>query len=204
MVERRAAFPVPWGLLIALGAYAACVTGYIAYTYWTSPEYKASVSYQRAWRILGRDEGHHCTQAELDEAYLALLDAARWMPGERELHEDLEKVAWRYDEHHWHLSGAMRLAANAQSARWAEAQRDDTPLLTMRLREQGWEPRELLAGPARAAQWSLIGAGVILIFWVYLRFSSRRVRAEEKEAYLQQVEREVEERGAQRRKPSAK
>jgi hypothetical protein len=192
-------FPVPWGLFAALGVYAGLVTGYIAYTYWTSPEYQASEQHAEAWQILGRDEGRHCSERDLERAYDHVLRAAQLLPSERKLHEELESLAWRFDERHWKVPAAMLLGAQAQSARWAELQADNAPRFASGLHERGWDPQGLLAGPAQSAKWALLGAGLIVVVWAYLRFSNRRVSEERREEQLSRLEREVRERGAQRR-----
>jgi cytochrome c-type biogenesis protein CcmH/NrfF len=50
--------------------------------------------------------------------------------------------------------------------------------------------------------WSLPGALVIVVVWAWLRYSGRKVRAQEHEAELKKLEAEVKERDAQRAKPA--
>ena len=64
-------------MLIALAVYAAAVAAYVAYTYWTSDEYRAATHYLAAKRLLGSDGGRHTPQPQLLEAYRELVFAAR-------------------------------------------------------------------------------------------------------------------------------
>jgi hypothetical protein len=196
-------FPIPWGLFVALGVYALGVWGYVAYTWWSSPEYRAAEENQAAWRVLGRDEGRHCSRRELEDAYRHLLRAAQAMPRLKVLHEDLEHLNWRFDERHWSVPVELRRAADAQGAEWARLEElDHASLIGQSLKEQGWDPESLEAGPGRAVAWSLVGVAVICLVWAYLKWTGRRVRGEQREGYLRQLEREASERGAQRRPPT--
>jgi hypothetical protein len=201
-VTSRSRFPTPWGLFIALGLYAAVVAGYLAIRWWTSPEYKASKEYAAAWQLLGKDRGRHCTRDELDSAYAHLVQAAQQMPQVRELHEDIEEVGWRLDEHHWRPRADLQAAADALGVVWAQTQERHGSLLESSLRDQGWDPESLQNGPGHALAWSLAGAIAIVIVWAYLRLTARGVQGREKEGRLRQLEREAVERGAQRRPPT--
>jgi hypothetical protein len=199
----RQRFPMPWGLLIALGVYALGVWGYVAYTWWSSPEYQAAQEYQAAWRVLGRDEGRHCSRRELEDAYRHLVRAAQAMPRMKELHEDLEHLNWRFDEKHWNVPVELRRAADAQAGEFARLEElNQTSLVRQSLKEQGWDPESLSGGPGRTVAWSLVGVAAICLAWAYLKWAARRVRGEERESYLRQLEREASERAAQRRPPT--
>jgi hypothetical protein len=196
-------FPIPWALFAALSIYALGVWGYVEYAWWSSPEYRAAEEYQTAWRLLGRDEGRHCTRHELEDAYRHLVRAAQAMPRLKELHQDLEHLNWRFDEKHWVVPVELRRAADAQAAEWSRLDElNHSSLVRRSLQEQGWDPESLSAGPGRTAAWSLIGVAAICLVWAYRGWAARRVRSDEREAYLRDLERESTERGAQRRPPT--
>jgi hypothetical protein len=121
----------------------------------------------------------------------------------RELHEDLEHLNWRFDEKHWSVPVELRRAADAQAAEFAHLEEvNQTSLVRQSLQEQGWDPESLSAGPGRTVAWSLLGAATIFGVWAYLKWAARRVRGDERESYLRQLEREASERAAQRRPPT--
>jgi hypothetical protein len=131
------------------------------------------------------------------------VNAAQRVPQVRTIHEELESLNWRFEERHWSVPFELRMASEAQSAAWLRAEQARAPLLAVGARERGWEPEVLLAGPRRAAMGSLAGGGLILVVWAWSRFSARRARVEAKEAHLQELEKQVRERGNQRRGPSS-
>ena len=192
-------FPMPWGLFIALGVYAALVTLYIAHTYWSSPEYQAAVHYQEAWEILGRSEGRAVARERLIEAYEHLLEAARVRPELKQLHEELESLNWRFEERHWKLPEDLRARAKAVAVLWERIQQEQAPFLVVGARDRGWSAAELVEGPARTAKWSTLGGLVIVLIWGYGQHNAKRVRAREREELLVKGEREVEALGEFRR-----
>ena len=187
----RRPFPVPWGLIITLNLYATLVIIYIWLTFWRSPEYQAAKHFEAAQAILGLDDGRKVSRAELDEAYREMLEAARLMPRVKMLHERTERLRWRYDERKFKLDPELANRAEALSMIWRRAEDEATPFLVVGARDRGWTPEQLLAGPMTIALWSLPGGVVILVIWAYLRFSAKRVRANEHEEEIQRVEEEI-------------
>src|SRR5205823_9703583 len=98
--KKRQPFPIPWGLLVALGIYALAVLGFVWWRYWSSPQYQAAEQYDAAIRILGVDDGRKAPPDKLVEAYEHLLEAGRLMPEIRELHEHAEALNSRFVERH--------------------------------------------------------------------------------------------------------
>lgn len=199
---KRQRVPVPWGLFIALGVYALAVLGYIWGQYWRSPEYQAMEHYQRALRLIGRDEGVNCTEQQLLDGYTEMLEAARLMPSVRLLHEKIEHLRWRFDERHVYLSRDLVMRAEAVSSLYERMRQEREPLLVSGVRDRGWAPDQLAAGPGQAVLWSFPGAGIIIVVWAVWSFGPKRRRAEEREQELQKLESDVEELAGHR--PSAR
>lgn len=174
-------FPVPWGLFVALGIYGLAVLGYVWATYWRSADYQAAMHYQDAWALLGRDEGRKSSREQLTEAYRHLLEAARLKPEVKTFHDDLESLNWRFEERKWQVPGQMRHASEAVAMLWQRIQQERKPILVVGLRDKGWAPEQLVAGPATVAKWSPVPALFIVAIWAYGRFSAKRVRDQEKE-----------------------
>ncbi len=195
---RRQRVPVPWGLFIALGVYALAVLGYVWATFWRSPAYQAMEHYERALRALGHDEGATCPPEKLMEGYTELLEAARLVPTVRPLHEQIERLRWRFDERHLKLSHDLVMRAEAVSALYERARQEHEPILVSGVRDRGWAPDQLAEGPGQAVLWSLPGGGVIIVLWAVWRFGPKRRRAAEHEQELQKLESEVEELAGQR------
>ncbi len=196
--KRRQAVPIPWGLFIALGVYGLGVLGYVWGTYWRSDAYQAAQHYRRSQQLLGRDEGLTCPPAQLFEAYTELLEAARLMPMVRPLHEQTEHLRWRFEERHLKLPQDMAMRAEAVAALYDRARQEREPLLVSGVRDRGWAPDQLAAGPGQAVLWSLPGAGIIFVLWAVWRFGPQRKRAEEHEEELQKMEAEVEQLAGKR------
>ena len=192
-------FPVPWGLFIVLAVYAFAVLGYVWAEYWNSPEYKAAQKYANALRILGPDDGRRCPEAQLNHAFDLTMQAALLLPEERELVEHLERLRYRFEERHFTLRKDWIASVEMMAARTRRIEQSRQAVLVVGTRDRGWAPDQLLAGPERIFLWSLPGAVLIIAFWGYTRFSSRRVREQEHEADLKRQEREVRELGAFRR-----
>ena len=199
MADAPRKFPVPYGLFIVLGVYALGVLGYVWHTYWNSPEYKAAMSYARALRILGVDDGRKCSEPELTKAFELTLEAARLMPEERVLVDHLERLRHRFDERKFKLSSELIQRTEMMAANTRRIAESRKSVLVIGTRDKGWAPDQLLEGPERAVMWSIPGAVLIIAFWAYTRFSSAAVRAKEHEAQLKKQESEVEELGHFRR-----
>lgn len=202
VIRQRQRFPIPFGLFIALGVYALAVLGYIWLTFWRTPEYQAMEHYERALRLIGRDEGISCSPEQLLEGYTELLEAARLMPMVKPLHERIEHLRWRFDERHIKLSKDMVMRAEAVSALYERIRQENAPILVSGVRDRGWAPDQLADGPGRAVLWSLPGGGVIIVLWAVWTFGPRRKRAEEHEEELVKMEHEVEQLAGNR--PSAR
>ncbi len=201
MKQQRQPFPVPYGLFIVLGVYALGVVGYVYVTYWSSPEYLAAGHFAAATQLLGLDDGRKVSQVVLTEAYTHYLEAARLMPRVKELHERTEAMRWRFQERGFKLDHDLQMRAEAVSAVWARLDREEQPMLVVGLRDRGWQPAQLLAGPGRTFLYSLPGAVVIVVVWAWLQFSGRKVRQEDHEAELKKIEAEVAALDGNRSKP---
>lgn len=182
---------MPWGLFIALGVYAAMVAGYIQLTYWSSPEYQAVQHFDRAWAILGPAEGRTSSRDELVAAYENLLEAARLAPDVTKLHEQLERLNWRFEERHLSMPEDLRRRADAVAVLWQRIQKERAPILVVGVRDRGWSADQLRDGPGRAVSWSLLGVVLILAAWAYLRFGARRIEEAERDKELVKMEAEV-------------
>lgn len=197
--ERRGfPFPFPWGLVVAWAVYGLLVLGYTWATYWRSAEYQAAVHYRDAHALLGASGGRQCSRAELEEAYLELVEAARLKPEVKTLHEELEDLNWRFDERHWEVPEHLRNSAEAVAAIWMEIQKANAPILVVGMRDRGWAPDQLVEGPARTLRWSPLGLLLIAVIWAYGRFNAKRQREEEKERERRAIEAELAERDRER------
>lgn len=196
---KKLPFPIPWGLFIVLGIYALGVAGYIWANYYNAPEYQAAVSYAKALKILGVDDGRKCSEADLVRAFEFTLEAARLMPQERGLVEHLENLRHRFEERKFKLSPQLKQHAEMMSANTLRIEQSKKAWLVLGTRDRGWGPEQLLRGPERAVLWSIPGGVFIIAFWAYTRFSHRAARAKEHEAQLKAQEREVDELGNFRR-----
>lgn len=191
---------MPWGLFIVLGVYALAVLGYVWTTYWNSPEYNAALGYARALMILGVDDGRKCSEAQLNTAFEATLEAARLMPDERQLVDHLEALRQRFEERKFKLKPELVKKVEMMSANTMRIEQERKAWLVVGSRDRGWAPDQLLRGPERALLWSIPGGVLIIAFWAYTRFSGQALRAKEHEADLKQSEREVAELGDFRRR----
>jgi hypothetical protein len=192
---RKTAAPSSWrptGLFIALGVYALVVLAYVKVQYWDAPGYVAAERYARALSLLGPDDGRRCSEAQLVEAMTLVLEAARLVPEEKALAEHTERLRYRFEERKFKLPKDLERHAELVSATAMRREREKDPWLVVGVRDRGWGPEQLLAGPERAALWSIPGAVLIVLLWVYGRFSARAAWAREHEAALQQSEAEVE------------
>ncbi|MBX5484378.1 MAG: hypothetical protein IRZ16_21355 [Myxococcaceae bacterium] len=192
----------PYGLLVALGLYALACLGYVWKTYWTAPDYLAAEHYREAWRILEPTKaGRTATRDQLEAAYRHLLEVARLKPEIRDVHDQLESLNWRFDEHGWKVPEDLRHAAEAVAMTWQKIQQANEPILVVGMRDRGWAPDQVLKGPATVAKWSPVGGLLIVALWAWWRFGAMRGAAEKNEDKLQQLEREMEDRARQRRRP---
>jgi hypothetical protein len=198
---KRQPFPVPYGLFIVLAVYGLGVLLYVWSAYWNSPEYLAAEHYAAANDLVGLDDGRKCSKPALTQAYEHYLEAARLMPHVKVLHQRVEAMRWRFDECHFKLEKDLQMRAEAVAMLWQRIQQQNEPLLVVGARDRGWTPSQLLEGPGRAAMYSLPGAALIVAIWTWLRFSGRRVRAQEHEAELKKLESEVAQLDGLRRKP---
>ena len=191
MKQQRQPFPVPYGLFIVLGVYAVGVVGYVWATYWNSPGYLAAEHYAAATELLGLDDGRKASQPVLTDAYRHYLEAARLMPRVKLLHERTEAMRWRFEERKFKLDHDLQMRAEAVANVWQRIQTEEEPMLVVGMRDRGWQPAQLLEGPGRTFLWSLPGGLMIVVVWAWLRFSGRKVRSDDREAELKQMEAEV-------------
>jgi hypothetical protein len=187
-----------------LALYGLAVLGYVWTTYWNSPEYKAALGYASALMILGVDDGRKCSEAQLNTAFEATLEAARLMPEERELVDHLENLRNRFEERKFKLKPDLVKKVEMMSANTRRIENERKAWLVVGSRDRGWAPDQLLRGPQRAVLWSIPGAVLIIAFWAYTRFSGKALRSKEHEAELKKSEREVEALGDFRRRPAPK
>lgn len=190
---------MPYGLFVVLAVYALAVYGYIRQTYWESPEYKAALGYAKALLILGVDDGRRCSEAQLNTAFEATLEAARLMPDERQLVDHLENLRHRFEERKFKLSPELVKKVEMMSANTMRIEQERKAWLVVGTRDRGWAPDQLLAGPERVVLWSIPGGVLIIAFWAYTRFSGKAARDKDHEADLKKAEAEVEELGDFRR-----
>jgi len=188
---KRQPFPVPWGLFIVLAVYALLVLGYVWATYWNSPEYLAAEHYAEAADLLGLDDGKTASSEIVLSAYKHYLEAARLVPRAEVLHKRVEAMRWRLDEHHYKLDHDLQMRAEAVAMLWQRIQQEQDPILVVGARDRGWQPAQLLEGPGRSFLYALPGGLVIILIWGWTRYSSRRVRAQEHEKELKQIEADV-------------
>lgn len=191
MKQQRQPFPVPYGLFIVLGVYALGVVGYVYATYWNSDDYVAAEHYEAAGELLGLEDGRNAAQETLTEAYTHYLEAARLQPRVKLLHTRTEAMRWRFQERGFEMDHDLQMRAEAVASVWQRIQQEEAPILVVGLRDRGWQPAQLLEGPGRTFLWSLPGGLVIAVIWAWLRFSGRKVRADEREAELKKIEAEV-------------
>lgn len=188
-------FSVPWGLFIVLGLYAAAVYMYIWTNYWDSPEYKAARSYARALALLGDGDGRRCSEADLNQAFKLTMEAAVLLPDERGLVQHLEDLRHRFEERHLKLNKEWVNQVEMMSARTLKREQERQSIGVVGVRDKGWHPEQLLAGPERVVLWSTPGAVLIIAFYTYTRLNRRAHLAKEHEAQLKAQEKEIEDLG---------
>ncbi len=186
---------MPWGLLVVLAVYAACVVGYVWKTYWESPDYLAAEHATKALTLLGVDDGRKTPEAELEEAFNHLLEAARLIPENKELAVHVERLRWRFEERGFKLKPDLVRKAELVSGAARQVEEERSPWLAVGSRDRGWAPDQLLAGPERVAWWSSPGFVLIIAVWGYGQFGARRVRRREHEAALVEQEQQLKELG---------
>jgi hypothetical protein len=197
----RAPFPVPYGLFVALGVYALLVLGYTWATYWRSPAYQAAEHFAEATQLLGVDDGRKVDAATLERAAVHFLDAARLAPEVKFLHQRVEAMRFRFDERGFKLPRGYVQQAERLSEIYTQLENERAPLLVVGVRDRGWAPDQLLAGPGKVFLWSLLGAGLVILVWAYLRFSGRAVHTKVHEERLKATEDEVQRLGEYRNRP---
>lgn len=196
----RQRIPIPWVLFVLVGIYVAGIGGWLAYRYYTSREYQAAVAYQEAWSILGVDGGKRVSDAELQRAFELLIHAAYRMPEVKTIHEDLERLRWRYEERKLPLPRALEFGAEEASRRWTEIQKANAPILVVGLREHGWDFETLSRTPAKILLWSAILGGLLLLVFTYLWWTGVVAEWERTEERVREREVEVEALGEFRRR----
>lgn len=188
---KRRAFPIPYGLFIALAVYAVAVLAYIKFEYWDAPGYVAAEKYSRALWLLGADDGRKCSEAQLTEAMELILEAARLVPDEKSLAEHTERLRYRFEERKFKIPKDLERHAELVSATAQRREREKDPWLVVGVRDRGWGPEQLLGGPKRAALWSIPGGVLIILIWAYGQFNARKIREREHEDDLKKAEAEV-------------
>jgi hypothetical protein len=84
------------------------------------------------------------------------------------------------------------MRAEAVSTLYERIRQQQEPMLVTGVRDRGWAPDQLAAGPGQAVLWSLPGAGLIVVLWAVWSFGPVRRKAEEHEQELQKIEADVE------------
>ncbi len=166
--------PVPWGLFVSLGLYGLAVVGYVYLSYWRTPEYQAAAHFQEAVERLGPNRGRAVSREQLLEGYEHLLEAARLMPEAKPLHDQVQELQWVAEERRIAIPEELRRRAEAVAAVWHRIETERQPTMVVGVRDRGWAPDQLLAGPGRVVKWSVPGALLIVVAWAYRRFGSRR------------------------------
>ncbi len=192
-------FPIPWGLFIVLGVYAASVYGYIWSQYWNSPEFKAAMSYARALSLLGVDDGRRVSEADLNRGFELTMEAALLMPDELQLVEHLENLRHRFEERKFKMKQDWVNKVEMMSAHTMRIEQEKKAWLVVGSRDRGWAPDQLLRGPERVVLWSIPGGVLIIAFWAYTRFSTKAAMEKDHEDGLKESERELAELGDFRR-----
>jgi hypothetical protein len=198
----RQRFPVPWGLFIALGVYGLMVCFYVYSTYWSSPGYQAARHWIDAQQLLGVDEGRSCSRADLEAAFVHMLEVGRLVPEEKWIHERIEAVRWRFDERKFKLDKDLEMRAEAVSAMHERIRQGRQAFLVVGVRDRGWAPEQVLSGPSKAVVWAIPGGAVVCLLWAWWRFGPNRIKAQEHEAELVKQEAEVKQLGAFRNRPA--
>jgi len=186
---------VPWGLFIVLAVYALGVVFYVWATYWRTPQYQAAQEYTAALRLLGMDDGRKCTEAQLNEAFGHMLEAARLVPEERGLAKHVERLRWRFDERHFKLRPDLVHKAEAVSAMNARIEKEREAILVVGARDKGWAADQVMEGPQQTVLYAIPGGVLIIALWGYTRFTGRKARAEAHEAERKKIEADVAELG---------
>jgi hypothetical protein len=189
-------------LLIALGIYSALALGYLYTSYWSSRRYQAAVHWSSAMDLLGVDDGRRCSRAQLETAFVHLLETGRLVPEARWVQDRIEAVRWRFEERHFKLPEELKMRSEAVAALHENLRLQRQPLLVVGIRDRGWAPDQLLAGPAKVLPWAIAGAVMICLVWAWWAYGPHRIKAEEREEQLLRQEAEVKELGAFRDRPS--
>lgn len=198
--KQKIPFSFPWALLVLLGLYAAGVYMYIWVNYYDSPEYKAARSYARALALLGDGDGRRCSEENLNQAFKLTMEAAVLLPENRDLIDHLESLRHRFDERKLKLNKEWVNQVEMMSARALKRDQERQSIGVVGVRDKGWHPEQLLAGPERVVMWSIPGAVLIVAFYAYTRFNRRAYLQREHEEKLKSQEKEVEELGHFRRR----
>jgi hypothetical protein len=200
----RQRFPIPWGLFIALGVYSLAVCFYVYTTYWSSPGYQAARHWDAAQALLGVNEGRTCSRADLEAAFVHMLEAGRLMPQEKWIHERIEAVRWRFDERKFKLDEDLKMRAEAVSTLHERIRQSRQSFLVVGARDRGWGAEQLLEGPSKVVLWAIPGGVVICLVWAWWRFGPKQVKSQEHEEQLLKQEAELKELGAFRDRPPPK
>ena len=194
-VQQRSSFPFPWGLLVVLGVYCVALVGYVYTQYWSSPEYVAAQKYTQARQLLGLDECAKCSESELNEAMVLVLEASRLVPDEQWFPLQIERLRWQFERKKFKLSVDLARKAELVSLQARRAAEKKQPYLVIGAKDKGWAPEQILAGPQRALLWGVPGLVLIIAWWAYLRFAAHRVRQKDREGELKKAEANLQELG---------
>jgi len=166
--------------------------------YWGTAEYEAAGHLEAARQILGRTGGHGVRRAQLTEAYEHLLEVARLFGGDEVTLHELEELNARFEEKGWKVPEELQRRAEALGTLARKKAAEEKPILAVGLRQRGWDPQAIRAGPGRAMWGALFGAVLIAIIYGSIRFSVHRVHEQEHIQELLKTQREVEELGVWR------
>ncbi len=194
----RRRWPIPWALLIALGVYALLVPVYMYFQYWSTPEYEAVEHLDAARQILGTTGGHGIRRAQLEKAYGELLEVARLFGGDEVTLHELEELNARFEEKGWKIPDELQRRAEALGTLARKKAAEEQPVLAVGLRQRGWDPAAIKAGPGHALWGALFGALLIALIYASIRFSVHRVHEREHLEEVLRTEKEVAELGVWR------
>lgn len=186
----------PWGVVAALVVYALLVTGYLALTHWTSPEYKAAQHESLANAYLGRTDGREVEERFLYLAYGELAEAALDLPTERALHERMEGLHRLIEARGFRLPHELQVRGNAVGALYAAHAEREGGYVNDLVRSVRLKPEQVLAQPKKVAGWAALGGLFLLVFGTFKSLAGQRAAARDREAWNASREEHVEALGS--------
>lgn len=170
---KKAKWPIPWGLFIALGVYWALVSFYTRYEYINSPEYKASRYLRIAAQKLGEDDGKTVPKEDLLEAADNLLLAIKFVPQNTWAQQRVEVVARRLEERKMKIPPDLQKQLDALGFKYRAAMDAKKGVLPIGAYDI-WDIEGAKQVPGQLAQRGILGGLVILLFWLYKTMQDRK------------------------------